>query len=98
MEFRNFDVKVTQITNLGQKWANMAQNTRYSCFPVEISVMSEISHYGILLFRESGYFVIYRIFTRPLDKIVPDVPRPFNFLSLWYCEFRIDPHILGTST
>ena len=61
----------------------MAQNTRYSGFPVEISVESEISHYEILLFRGSGYFVIYRIFTRPLDKIVPDVPRPFNFLSIF---------------
>ena len=67
---------------LGQNYAILGQNTRYFDFPVEISVISEISINQKSLSCECGYFPNFRFFVRPLDKKWHDVPPPFDFLSL----------------
>ena len=67
---------------MGLNWPNLGQNTRYFDIPVELSVIFEISIWEKLLFCEAGYFVIYRMFVRPLDKKVHFQERPFNFKSI----------------
>ena len=71
------------MAKMGLNWLNLGQNTRYFDIPVELSVISEISVWKKSLFCESGYFDIYGIFVRPLDKKVHNQERPFNFESFF---------------
>ena len=80
--FQNFYRNPVKYAKMGQNWPILGQNTRNFDFPVEISVITEISIWIILFFCECGYFVIYRFFLRPLDKKVPKEAPPFIFESL----------------
>ena len=66
--FEIFYRKEAKFAILGQNMAYLGQNTRYFDFPVEISVISEISIWQKLLFRECGYFGNFGFFIRPLEK------------------------------
>ena len=82
--FEIFYRKEAKFAILGQKLAFLDQNTRYFDFPVEISVISEISHYQKLLSRECGYltyFPNFRFFIRPLEKKWQNMGPPFDFES-----------------
>ena len=77
--FQIFYRKKPKNAIMGLNWANLGQNTRYFDFPVELSAISEISIWEKSFFRECGYFGIYGIFVRPLDKIVHNRYTTFYF-------------------
>ena len=67
---------------MSQNWPKKGQNTCFSRFCAFGCIPQKIYPIGIWFFRECGYFVIYRIFTRPLDRPRQKYHPPFNFLSI----------------
>jgi hypothetical protein len=79
--FLNFTRKVCSGAKMGQNWPYLAQNTCFLRFCAFGCVISESSIWIKFLLFDCGYFGIYGIFVRPLDKILHIQERPFIFES-----------------
>ena len=80
--FLNFTRKVCSGAKMGQNWPYLAQNTCFLRFCAFGCVISESSIWIKFLLFDCGYFGIYGIFVRPLDKILHIRERPFIFESI----------------